>query len=394
MSLLFVTWDGPGNNYLETAFVPVFARLGRRLSVLQFTYAPKEELAVTRAVMDKLGVDYRAVRVPHFRPLSLSTSLAVAWGVPILARELRRVRAEAVLVRSAIPAMIALGARRWLGDTRLVYEADGIVQDERVDFAGWSSSGPLYRVMREAEAQLLCRADRVITRTERCRSLLLSRAGAGVDPSRFFTVPNGKDEREFKPDPAARAAVRAELGVAPEAPLIAYCGSLGAQYRPERMLGFYKAVQAARPDARFVLMSGHEDKARALAAEAPGILGFRAHPEAVPRYLAAADLGLALRAPSYSQRCVAPIKLAEYLLVGLPVLSNPGVGDTEAMLTGQACAHLLPSEGDGGLDAAARWFLSSLDKPGLRDEARALGLLEFSLTEVSARYRAALGVAE
>ena len=39
----------------------------------------------------------------------------------------------------------------------------------------------------------------------------------------------------------------------------------------------------------------------------------------------------ALRRSSFSMRAVAPIKLGEYLLCGLPALASPGVGDTDAI---------------------------------------------------------------
>ena len=52
----------------------------------------------------------------------------------------------------------------------------------------------------------------------------------------------------------------------------------------------------------------------------------------VPFYLNAADLAFALRQPSFSMQGVAPIKLGEYLLCGLPVIASKGIGDTENIL--------------------------------------------------------------
>jgi glycosyltransferase involved in cell wall biosynthesis len=52
----------------------------------------------------------------------------------------------------------------------------------------------------------------------------------------------------------------------------------------------------------------------------------------VPMYLSAADIAFSLRIPRYSMRGVFPIKLAEYLLMGLPVITSKGIGDTEDLL--------------------------------------------------------------
>ena len=47
---------------------------------------------------------------------------------------------------------------------------------------------------------------------------------AGYSASRMLTIPNGFDPTVFKPDPAARAAVRQELGIDPKSPLIGLIG--------------------------------------------------------------------------------------------------------------------------------------------------------------------------
>src|SRR5690606_31076769 len=52
----------------------------------------------------------------------------------------------------------------------------------------------------------------------------------------------------------------------------------------------------------------------------------------VSDYLNAADLGFGLRQPTYSMQGVAPIKLGEYLLTGLPVIASKGIGDTTEIL--------------------------------------------------------------
>jgi glycosyltransferase involved in cell wall biosynthesis len=52
----------------------------------------------------------------------------------------------------------------------------------------------------------------------------------------------------------------------------------------------------------------------------------------VPEYLAAGDLGLLLRDPHPVNRVASPVKFAEYLAAGLPVLVSPGVGDAAAIV--------------------------------------------------------------
>jgi hypothetical protein len=54
----------------------------------------------------------------------------------------------------------------------------------------------------------------------------------------------------------------------------------------------------------------------------------------IPKYLSAADVAFAIREPKLSMRGIAPIKLGEYLLMGIPAIASIGIGDTEQNLNG------------------------------------------------------------
>lgn len=78
-------------------------------------------------------------------------------------------------------------------------------------------------------------------------------AALGYDEERMRVILNGVDLERFRPDGEARAAVRAELGIAPEAPLI----GMAARWHPQKDHATFlrAAAQAARrfPAARFAL---------------------------------------------------------------------------------------------------------------------------------------------
>ena len=117
-----------------------------------------------------------------------------------------------------------------------------------------------------------------------------------------------------------------------------------------------------------------------------------AHAE-VPEYLACADLGLALRAPSFSMQAVAPIKLGEYLLCGLPVVASTVIGNTSVIDGQTGC--LLEFMDDHSLERVAAWFVDTVlpDRAGFRDRSCRLGKTHFSLDDsVDAYLRALRGL--
>jgi glycosyltransferase involved in cell wall biosynthesis len=113
----------------------------------------------------------------------------------------------------------------------------------------------------------------------------------------------------------------------------------------------------------------------------------RAAPNEVPRYLAAADVGAAFRTPTFSTRGVAPVKLSEYLLCGVPVVGTAGIGDTAAA---QEAGMFFDDR--QGMAAAAEWVLGTVlpVREEVRRTARRVGVNRFSLRRSVEDYLAAI----
>jgi glycosyltransferase involved in cell wall biosynthesis len=220
--------------------------------------------------------------------------------------------------------------------------------------------------------------------------ILRDRAGHGVGPERFHVVSNGRDETVFHPhDPPTRRSVRESLGIEASAPLAVYAGSVGPQYRFDLIRSFAAELAALRPDARLLVLSGSPDLARAALGEKVALdpVVMRAAPDGVAPLLAAADAGLAFRAPSFSVQGVSPVKLGEYLLCGVPAIGNVEVGDTAA-----AVARDLLFDDRAGPAAAARWLVETVlpNREAYRTRAREVGSARFSLRRSIDDYLAAI----
>ncbi len=388
MRLLFVTWDGPEQSYLESLFLPILgglARHGIAARVMQLRYGPKSLETAAREASEARGIPYLARPILR-RPTVLGGAVAtVGLGAPALAREVRRAGVDVVMPRSLLPGAMTLAARPMLGGARIVFDADGLMADERVELGGWRADGAPYRALRAVERRLLRVADGVMTRTHAAKEILLERAGPGVPPDRIGVVPNGVDGALFRPrDGREAVTVRARYGVPAHAPFIVWSGSIGPQYMPEVAFAFFERVRARRPDARLAVLTGAVERAAALVREAgipdASVRVARLSPAGVAEVLGAADLGLALRLPTFSQRAISPIKVSEYLLAGLPVLATRGVGDLDAALVDPRVAHRLDADAPD-LDVAVTWFLEGplAARDISRSVCRALGEDEFGL---------------
>ena len=191
-------------------------------------------------------------------------------------------------------------------------------------------------------------------------------------------IGNGRDPALFRPDPAARAAIRAELGTAPETVVVVVVSRLVAHKGYLELLPAMEAVpgaelwvvgerlasdHGARLDAAFV---------RAETALGPRLrrLGYRTD---VARVLAAADI---FTLPSHFEGL--PMSVIEAMLSGLPVVATDIAGPREQVRPGET--GLLVPRGDRA--ALAQAMTRLVDDPDLRramgdaGRARALALFD------------------
>jgi glycosyltransferase involved in cell wall biosynthesis len=376
-------------------FLPVFVRLkssGINVHVLQFTWGGASTIGMKLEACRTAGVVYKSLVVWR-RPIGLGSFLTAFRGSWLIRKLIRKWSIDVLMPRSNLPALASLVALRGIR-LPVVFDADGLPLDERVEFAGDSPSGFSQRFLRGIEAEMVRRADRVLTRSERATEILFARGGAGTAKDKFHVVGNGRDTVKFCPrTEASRRQARQELGIDPAAPLLVYAGSLGEQYCFKEMLQLFEAVKRRHSNAGFLILSNSPELTCVALAEQPALVVATVvksvQPNEVPRYLACADLGLAFRRLSFSMQGVAPIKIGEYLLCGLPVVATRGVGDTSVI--GDDAGFLVESMDEDEIQRVTTWFCDRVlrDRQGFESRCRKVGTDYFSLESSKDAYLAA-----
>jgi len=397
MKVLFVTWDSGAVDYLNSLFLPTFAALkkhGVQMHVFQGTWGDDAAIERTATHAYQLGIPYRALRMPaHHR--KARTPYMMARMALEITRCVREKDFDVVMPRAMVPGAVALLAKPYLGATRIVWDADGLPADERVDFAGWSRVGPAYWSMRTAEYALLHQASAVMVRTQHAADILKKRAGR-FSSAPLHVVPNGRDASVYRPDAKARARVRAQHNIDKAARVLISVGSLGPQYYPDTQAKIAAALLRQDSTAHAVFLTAQDDLIRqhmhAYGADMSRVIAQRVPATEVPAWLAAADVGLALRKPAFSQQAVCPLKVGEYLLAGLPVIANAGVGDLDTQLT-DAARFFFESEGEANVAELLDWMRDHTPRTPQREtECRDIGLQHFSLEAAVEGYVRLLGV--
>lgn len=392
MRILFIAWDAAHVNYLQSLFLPVFSGLQKeafcKFDVLHFTWADKEKTDNLFELCARENIPYTHIPV---RISLIGKLLSQRSGISIIRSYVKENSIDAIMPRSTIPASMTLAAVKTLPSVKIFFDADGLPIEERVDFAGLKKGSFRYNALKRIESAILKRADRVLTRTEKAIDILVSQNPA-LTRNKFRVVVNGRDENFFKrSDEKGRLSMRHKLGIPEDAQVLVYCGSLGPQYGIDQMLYILNAVRKRNPKTFLLLIANNPEGLlnKYDSASLQNVIVKEVAPNEVPDYLSVGDVALAIRKSSFSMQGVAPVKIGEYLLTGLPVVASAGIGDTENMLSGNECAHILNDYSEDSLLQAVSWILTDgLHKK--HDEARLLGLKYFGLQLAIKSYIAAL----
>lgn len=236
-------------------------------------------------------------------------------------------------------------------------------------------------------ARLSCRIpSRIVCCSEIARR---THVALGYDGSKFELIPNGFDLERFRPEPHARTAIRTELGIRPNTPLIGLVARLDPQ---KNHAGFFAAagiLHLRRPDVHFVLagrdvQTGNPQVAQWVRAagveDVTHLLGERRD---VPQITAALDL--ATLTSSWGEAF--PNVLGEAMACGVPCVTTD-VGDA-SLIVGDTGRVVQPGDPKA---LAQAWeeilSLSTKERQTLGEAARARIAQHFEIGAVARRYAA------
>ncbi|MCS5704704.1 hypothetical protein NZK27_00720 [Synechococcus sp. FGCU-3] len=234
------------------------------------------------------------------------------------------------------------------------------------------------------EAQLVRISKCVIVRTPKASKILIARGGPGVLEANFHVLPNGRDTSVFRPlDVAQRDSIRSQLGINSTTHLLIYAGSVGPQYCLRETLAIFERFENSYGSAHLIILTFSckeaEDIVKGWGGNRECITILSASADRAPLIIGAADVGLALRSSAFSMQAVSPVKIGEYLLCGLPVITSNI--DGVSALSQSSVVHVLQDTSVSTLDHSVAWLHSICcrNRGSVQAEARSLGIEHFSL---------------
>jgi len=245
--------------------------------------------------------------------------------------------------RSYISALAGLRLKRKFG-VKFIFDMRGFWADERVDGGIWDLNNflykQIYKYFKRKERTFLKEADYVISLTENGKNEMLSWPSTKPD-IRIKVIPCCTNLDLFNPAEITeeiKEKCRKTVGIEKDQFVLGYIGSIGTWYMLPEMMEYFRELQKEKSNARFLFVTGEApEKIKQVAIEKgvdPEFISVISvlHQE-VPQYISIMDASIFFIKPSYSKKASSPTKQGEIMAMGVPLICNSNVGDTDIIVS-------------------------------------------------------------
>ncbi|MHC1706144.1 MAG: glycosyltransferase [Bacteroidales bacterium] len=344
MKVLFLTYDGLTDPLGQSQILPYLTGLtlkGHNITILSLEKEAnlKKNLSLIQDICSKYHISWYYLSFPenHNRFSQFKTNRKFNIKALEISRE---INCDLIHCRS-YPASLAGRYIQKKTSVPWVFDIRGFWIDERKEGKIWNTKNLFVKLiiswLRLKERKLYSHASAIVSLTHKGKAIIENKFIRPGKTPVISVIPCCADYSVFKPlENDKRNEVRSNLGISQSTYLLSYLGSLGTWYMLDEMLDFFSTLLIHKPDSCFLFITGEPPYLiKKLAGEKgipEGKLLFRSSPrDQIPALLSASDCGIAYIRPVFSKLASSPVKWAETLACGTPVIVNTKVGDIESL---------------------------------------------------------------
>jgi len=345
--VLYISYDGMTDSLGQSQVIPYLIGLtkeGFNITILSCekhdNYLKNRKMI--RDLLDANGISWNPVFYTK-RPPVLSAIYDCYKLKKTTARLHKKLNFKIIHCRSYISSIIGL----WMSEKHgvpFIFDMRGFWADERVDGGLWNLNNPIfksvYSFFKKKELEFLNRSAAIISLTNAGKNEILTWKGANIGPDKITVIPCCVDTDLFNPDNLkidSQLELKKSLKIEKNDFIIGYLGSIGTWYMLDDMLAFFAQLKTVINNAKFLFVTPNSleeitTRANYYNIDLDSIIVTQAGRNDVPLMISLFDYGLFFIKPSYSKISSSPTKQGEIMAMGIPVICNSGVGDTDKII--------------------------------------------------------------
>jgi glycosyltransferase involved in cell wall biosynthesis len=373
--ILFISYDGLTDPLGQSQILPYIIGLAKadyKMSVLSFE--KKEGLLKNESTIKKIcalhGITWH--QLPYTNSIPVLSKVYDKWQMKKKVLQLyKKNKYHALHCRSYISAEFGMLIKKQFG-AKFIFDMRGFWADEKKDGGAWNVKNPIfnyiYNYYKNKEKQYIQNADAIVSLTHAAKKII-EQWPFYKSSTPIYVVPCSVDTNHFQlvTDDKKNNAKQSLLNIPTNAFVLSYLGALGSWYCLDEMLQLFKKISEIKPNALFLILS-HTNKNYILdtikkhTLNPANFIIKEVSRNDVPKYLAASDVNVSFIRPVYSKIASSPTKLGEVLAMGIPVITNSGVGDVAEMVNAIGGSIVIDSFDNEVLDNAVAQ-LHTLEHP-------------------------------
>ena len=344
--ILFISYDGMTDPLGQSQVIPYLQGLSIRGYEIFLLSCEKEQVFQrNRAMVEQLLQGYRIKWVPiaYTKNPPVFSTLSDIIKLKKTAKRLHHEhKIDLVHTRPGVPALVGLWMKKKMG-VRFLNDIREFYADSRVEGGMWNLKNPLYRwiyhFFKRKEQEAFEQSDGIVCLTYAAKEIMQQWPSFNKQTP-LEVIPCSVDLSLF--DPGAinadqKDALKKELNIHPGDFIVSYLGSIGGWYLIAEMMRFCKALSDKKPETKFLFISPHRHDEILAAAVKYGVspervITRKAGRQEVPLLLSLSDYSIFFIKPCYSNQSSSPTKHGEIMAMGIPLITNSGVGDVEEVV--------------------------------------------------------------
>jgi glycosyltransferase involved in cell wall biosynthesis len=337
------------------------------------------------------------VSIPYHKNPPVLSSVYDLYALKKTAKKLQALHHfDLVHARPGLPTMVALYLKKKYG-VKFLNDIRGFWADERADAGIWNLKNPLfkwiYNFFKRHELECIRQADYVVCLTRAAEKEIHGWKNIPHQPVPIEVIPCSADMQLFSADtvdPLLKEKFMAELGIKEGDFIISYLGSIVGWNLLEEMIRFCKNISDKIPRAKFMFISanGHDSitataARHGLAADKLIIKEGKRHE--VPALLSFTTYSLFFVKQCYSKMASSPTKQGEVMAMGIPVITNSGVGDVAEIVIKYNAGYVIDNFSEDAFAAVVDKIIAGnpFDTASIRNGAKDF----YALDTAVERYR-------
>lgn len=400
--ILFISYDGMTDPLGQSQVIPYLQGLSKRgyqfyiLSCEKKEAFERNETFVTQQLKD-YSIEWHPI--PYTKKPPVISTLKDIINLKKKAKQLYQLHSiDMVHTRPGIPSLVGLWMKKKFG-VKFLHDIREFYADSRVDGGIWNIKNPLYKFIyqyfKKIEKEELNLCDGIVCLTHAAEKIIAASPDFKLQTP-LKVIPCSTDLTLFdasRIETQKKQSLRKELGIDENDFVISYLGSIGGWYMTKEMLRFCKLLLDKKPQTKFLFISPHlhdviETEAARFGIPAYSLFVKHGNRNEMPALLSLSSYSIFFIKPCFSKLSSSPTKHGELMAMGVPVITNSGVGDVKEIVERYNAGVVLNRFTDDDFNGAINKICDgvSFDQSLIRKGAEEIYSLEKAVDEYSNLY--------